>query len=211
MLIQILYGGHHISNSNHLFQSLLIDFGGEILSISFTRDSETFSVLIPCACPMHLAPSCGRILNLVWLLILAIYLDGPDTVSFVSKCGLMLKRGLSLTCRSRLTFYACSLICLPKVTLITTGSHRKPATGWGVRVWMSFSEHWKYPQDSKQIYTPGIPSDSWMDFLIECAMQLADPFPFNVLWESYLPLSQLPPAPQSCSTSLGTLNEVRDK
>lgn len=72
-------------------------------------------------------------------------------------------------------------MCLPKVTLITTGSHRKPATGWGVRVWMSFSEHWKYLQDSKQIYTPGIPSDSWMDFLIECAMQLADPFPFNVL------------------------------
>ena len=83
MLIQILYGGHHISNSNHLFQSLLIDFGREILSISLTRDSETFSVLIPCACPMPLAPSCGRILNLVWLLILAIYLDGPDSLSFV--------------------------------------------------------------------------------------------------------------------------------
>lgn len=86
-LIQILYGGHRISNSNHLFQSLLIDFGGEILSISLTRDSETFSGLIPCACPMHLAPSCGRILNLVWLLfILAIYLDGPWQPLFCVSC-----------------------------------------------------------------------------------------------------------------------------
>ena len=77
MLIQILHGGHHISNISHLFQSLLIDFGGEILFISLTRDSETFSGLIPCACPMHLAPSCGRILKLVWLFfILAMYLDG---------------------------------------------------------------------------------------------------------------------------------------
>ena len=32
-------------------------------------------------------------------------------------------------------------ICLLKVTLITTGSHRKPATGWDVRVWTSYAEH----------------------------------------------------------------------
>lgn len=135
MLIQILYGRNHISNSNHLFQSLLIDIGGEILSMSLTRDSETFSVLIPCACPMHLAPSCGRILKLVWLLfILAMYLDGSWQPLFsVFKCGLMLKCGLSLTCRSKLTFYACSLcVCQRSLSspLGATGSQLQVGV-WG--------------------------------------------------------------------------------
>lgn len=162
---------------------------------------------------MHLAPSCGRILKLVWLLfILAMYLDGSWQPLFcVSKCGLMLKCVLfpwpaEADWLPMHVHYLSAKGCSHHHWEPQEASYR---LGW--RVWVSYAEHWKCPRDSKQIYMPGIPSDSWMDFLIESAMQLVDLLPFNILWESYLPLSQLPPAPQSCSTLLGTLNEVRDK
>lgn len=103
-LIQILHGGHHISNISQFLPVFTNWLWGRNTFISLTRDSETFRP-IPCACPMHLAPPVAEFLSLygfssswqcTWM--------GADSLFCVSKCGLMLKCGLSLTCRSRLTF-----------------------------------------------------------------------------------------------------------
>ena len=135
--LQILHHGLYTSNSSHLFQSLLTDFGIEILSTSPTRDSE--QAFYRYAYPMHVAPSCGRILKLICLpLIPTTYQDGCWQPLFCfSKGWPMFKCGLSPVCTFILAFCACSVaVCQ------SHPHHQWKPQGGGVEEWRKYEEPW---------------------------------------------------------------------
>ena len=128
----------HILSSSHLLQSLLTNSGKELPSFRPTRDSEIF---FRYAFSTLLAPSCGRIIKLVYFLSILLH-SRPITDSFLfvyPKAMLNVQVcGHFLTHKFCSAFCTCSLVVCQILLLLPSGAlqgagHGMEVCGCGVQ------------------------------------------------------------------------------